>query len=246
MSANKAVTVLRSPSSASDEPLSGATSTLEADPCVDEVAIVAPAPFASGAPHLPQKSDVGGFSAIHLAQCFASALPHFAQKLFVERLFVPHFEQRIDAPPRSKRPTILYTQHRLRTSTLRKARSIDGSVEEFGGRLELSKKKVRVRPSPEQIRDWIDRLLRNEIREADLYGLDTPKKAEVAAAVLGQDVSEEEFNIRMARLTPAEQDLFMKLVAKLEGRWLEPVVIEEDDGSVETTATTAQSNGTGS
>jgi hypothetical protein len=47
---------------------------------------------------LPQKSDVGGFSVLHLAQCFASAFPHFAQKLFVEGLFVPHFEQRIDAP----------------------------------------------------------------------------------------------------------------------------------------------------
>ena len=50
------------------------------------------------APHLPQKSEVGGFSAWHFAQCFASAFPHFAQKLFVEGLFVPHFEQRIDLP----------------------------------------------------------------------------------------------------------------------------------------------------
>jgi hypothetical protein len=58
----------------------------------------APAPLVSGAPHLPQKLDVGGFSAPHFAQYIASALPHFAQKLFVEGLFVPHFEQRIDAP----------------------------------------------------------------------------------------------------------------------------------------------------
>src|SRR6266478_8227606 len=98
MSANNAVTVLRSPSSVSGELLSGATRTLEADPCGVEVATAAPAPFVSGAPHLPQKSDVGGFSALHFAQCFASAFPHFAQKLFVEGLFVPHFEQRIDAP----------------------------------------------------------------------------------------------------------------------------------------------------
>ena len=95
MSANSAVTVLRSPSSASGELLSGATRTLEADPCGVEVATAAPAPFASGAPHLPQKLDVGGFSALHFAQCFASAFPHFAQKLFVEGLFVPHFEQPI-------------------------------------------------------------------------------------------------------------------------------------------------------
>jgi hypothetical protein len=70
---------------------------LEDDPCGVEVAPVAPAPFVSGAPHLPQKSDVGGFSALHFAQSFTSAFPHFAQKLFVEGLSVLHFEQRIDA-----------------------------------------------------------------------------------------------------------------------------------------------------
>jgi len=44
---------------------------------------------------LPHKSEVGGFSTLHFGQCFASAFPHFAQKLFVEGLFVPHFVQRI-------------------------------------------------------------------------------------------------------------------------------------------------------
>ena len=100
MSANSAVTVFRSPSSASGELLSGATRTLETDPCGVEVT-AAPARFVSGAPHLPQKSDVGGFSVLHFAQCFASAFPHFAQKLFVG-LFVPHFEQRFDAPVRRR------------------------------------------------------------------------------------------------------------------------------------------------
>jgi hypothetical protein len=71
---------------------------LEAAHSGDGVATAAPAPFVSGAPHLPQKSDVGGFSALHFVQCFASAFPHFAQKLFVEGLFVPHFAQRIHAP----------------------------------------------------------------------------------------------------------------------------------------------------
>jgi hypothetical protein len=98
MSANSAVTVLRSPSIASGELLSGATRTLEADPCCVEVPATTPAPFVSGAPHFPQKSDVGGFSALHFAQCLESAFPHFAQKLFVEGLFVPHFEQRIGLP----------------------------------------------------------------------------------------------------------------------------------------------------
>ena len=100
MSANSAVTVLRSPSSAAESAkvCSGATRTPDADPAGDEVAAAAPAPFVSGAPHLPQKSELGGFCSLHLAHCLASAFPHFAQKLFVEGLFVPHFEQRIEAP----------------------------------------------------------------------------------------------------------------------------------------------------
>jgi len=71
--------------------------TPESKPGDEEVAAGARASL-SEAPHLPQKSDVGGFSALHFAQCFASAFPHFAQKLFVEGLFVPHFEQRISTP----------------------------------------------------------------------------------------------------------------------------------------------------
>src|SRR5579864_345778 len=98
MSANSAVTVLRSPSFASGELLSGATRTLEAAPSGDEVATASPAPFVSEAPHLPQKSDVGGFSALHFVQGLVSAFPHFAQKLLADGLLVPHFEQRIGLP----------------------------------------------------------------------------------------------------------------------------------------------------
>src|SRR5271169_6538545 len=103
MSANSAVTVLRSPSSPSDEPLPGATRTLGADPGGDEAA-AAPPPFINGVPHMPQKSEVGGFSALHFAQCFTSAFPHFAQKLFVEGLSVPHFEQRMADTFRRRTP----------------------------------------------------------------------------------------------------------------------------------------------
>jgi hypothetical protein len=101
-----------------------------------------------------------------------------------------------------------------------------------------------VRPSTDEVYTGIDRILRIEIREANLYGLDAPKKSDIVSTVTGQAVSDEELDIRMARLTPQERDLFMKLVAKMEGRWVESVAIEE--GSVETTATTAQSNGAGS
>src|SRR5208282_1247619 len=97
MSANSAVTVLRSPSSAAESAMvcSGATPTSEAGHRGDDVAAAAPASLVSGAPHLPQKSEVGGLSALHFAHCLESAFPHFAQKLFVEGLFVPHFEQRM-------------------------------------------------------------------------------------------------------------------------------------------------------
>jgi hypothetical protein len=74
---------------------------LDAEAGDNEVAAAATASLVSGAPHLPQKSEVGGFSVLHFAQCFVSAFPHFAQKLLVEGLFVPHFEQRIDYNPGS-------------------------------------------------------------------------------------------------------------------------------------------------
>jgi hypothetical protein len=71
--------------------------------------------MAIGAPHLPQKSDAGGFSAPHFAHRFASAFPHFVQKLFVEGLSVPHFEQRIDAHPETRHRPLLYHPNVVRT-----------------------------------------------------------------------------------------------------------------------------------
>ena len=67
---------------------------------------------------------------------------------------------------------------------------------------------------------------------------------QVAAAVVGQAISDEELDIQLARLTPAERETFMMLVAKLQGRWVEPPAIE-DASSVETTATAVPSNGAG-
>src|SRR5271167_1179298 len=87
-----------------------------------------------------------------------------------------------------------------------------------------------IQPTTDEMVALISRAIQLSRHEAMLFGMDEPTKAQIVGAVVGQEVSEEEFHIRMARLTPAEQDLFMKLVAKLEGRWLEPVVIEEDDG----------------
>jgi hypothetical protein len=52
-------------------------------------------------------SDVEGFSVLHFTQGLVSAFPHFAQKLFAEELFVPHFEQRISLPAKTN-DSLLY------------------------------------------------------------------------------------------------------------------------------------------
>jgi hypothetical protein len=75
----------------------------------EEVTAAAPV---RGVPHLPQKSDVEGFSVLQFVQSLESAFPHFAQKLFVEGLFFPHFEQRIGLPNRGNQLTrFLYHAH---------------------------------------------------------------------------------------------------------------------------------------
>jgi hypothetical protein len=91
----------------------------------------------------------------------------------------------------------------------------------------------------------VGRLLAIDRQEADLYGLNAPKKSDVAAPVTGQAVSDEELDIWLSRLTPQERETFMMLLAKAQGRWVEPPAIE-DASSVETTATTVQSNDVGS
>jgi hypothetical protein len=74
--------------------------------------------------------------------------------------------------------------------------------------------------------------------------LNAPKKTDVAAAVVGQTLSDEEIDIRLARLTPEELDPFVMLVQKMEGRWVELPASEES--SVETKGTTIPYNGAGS
>jgi hypothetical protein len=107
-----------------------------------------------------------------------------------------------------------------------------------------SMKRITVRPEVSEVSMLVGRLLDVEKREADLYGIDAPKRSEVLAAVTGQAVSDEELDIWLARLTQSETETFMMLLAKAQGRWVEPPAIEE--GSVETTATAVQTNGAGS
>jgi hypothetical protein len=103
---------------------------------------------------------------------------------------------------------------------------------------------VTERPEPETVKSPVDTLVRISRHEAMLHGLDEPESA-TDLPIVGQTISDEELDIQLARLTEEEKDTFMMLVRKMEGRWVEPVAIEDNSMSVETTATTVQSNGAG-
>ena len=101
-----------------------------------------------------------------------------------------------------------------------------------------------VRPEGETLATLIGAAMRLSQREAALFGLDAPTKSAIIPEGVGRLFSPEEIDIQLARLTEAEQDTFMMLIAKMQGRLVESAAIEE--GSVETTATPVQSNGAGS
>jgi hypothetical protein len=101
---------------------------------------------------------------------------------------------------------------------------------------------MTVRPEVGHVESLVGRLAAIDRQEADLYGLNAPKKSEIAPMVVGQAISDEELDIQLARLTSEERETFMMLCQKMEGRWVEPPAIE-DASSVETTATTVQPNG---
>src|SRR5690348_9956089 len=86
ISANSAVTVLRSPSTA---PASVATSPIR----TDGAAFTSDAE--SGAVHCPQNLKPGGFSERHLGQTKASGAVHWPQNFILSGFSKPHFEQRI-------------------------------------------------------------------------------------------------------------------------------------------------------
>src|SRR5258708_3270026 len=111
MSANSAVTVLRSPSSAVEASgPSGVTRMLGAiDAAGDELAAAVAASPASAAPQSSQNPDEGAFSAPHFGQRRDSALPHAAQNFRGVVLSVPHLVQRIGLPqPTSDRRSLVY------------------------------------------------------------------------------------------------------------------------------------------
>src|ERR1700675_4267448 len=99
MSANSAVTVLRSPSSGSPAGCSGMTrisETVEAD--WRELVAAGAALPASTAPRSSENADDGAFSAPHLAHRLGSGLPHAAQNFLPVVLSVSHLVQSIALP----------------------------------------------------------------------------------------------------------------------------------------------------
>src|SRR5271163_3631577 len=93
MSANSAVTVLRSPSRFSE---AGASLTRIGE-SLDFFASAA-AGVVNGAPQSSQNFAVGALSAPHFAQRLANGVPHSGQNFLPEVLSVPHFVQRIENP----------------------------------------------------------------------------------------------------------------------------------------------------
>jgi hypothetical protein len=106
-----------------------------------------------------------------------------------------------------------------------------------------TKEKVTIRPKIEEVEAVVGRLAAIDRQEAELYGLNAPRKSDVVATVTGQAVSDEELDIWLGRLTPQEREKFMMLLAKAQGRWVEPPTIEDKGVSVETTAVTVLPNG---
>src|SRR5216684_5851138 len=102
MSANNAVTVLRSPSSAS-----GAASrfTRIAERSGSALIVDAAVATPSVVPHSPQNLKGAVFSAPHLGHLTAKGSPHSPQNFRPLGFSDPHFEQRIHAPARTKRAT---------------------------------------------------------------------------------------------------------------------------------------------
>src|SRR5215471_15486973 len=92
ISANSAVTVLRSPSNGAGE----ASGPIRISGSAVFVGSVWTAVGGDReVPHSPQKSSPGSLDAPHFGQRRASGPPHFAQNLRPTRLSRPHLEQRI-------------------------------------------------------------------------------------------------------------------------------------------------------
>ena len=78
-----------------------------------------------------------------------------------------------------------------------------------------------------------------------MYGLYAPNKADFVAHVTRQSIDDEELDIRLARLTEDERPEFMRLCAKMEGRWVEPPAESIDSTAVAQIEPPKNTNGNG-
>jgi hypothetical protein len=103
---------------------------------------------------------------------------------------------------------------------------------DLAGKPDPNDPKKTIRPEGETLATLVNAAIRLSRHEAMVFGLDTASKNELVASVVGQTLSDEELARQWDRLTLEEQDHFMRLLAKLQGRWVEP-----QPSSIETTAT---------
>src|SRR5712692_4919401 len=133
MSANNAVTVLRSPSIASEVCRSGAMRTPPVTSAADGLPLSATASVPSALPQSAQNFAPSALSELQFEQRFDSGLPHSAQNFLPGIPSVPHFEQRILRSPLIEQslgtlqidgvetfgePTIDFREHRARLVAL--------------------------------------------------------------------------------------------------------------------------------
>src|SRR5216683_6550377 len=98
ISANRAVTVLRSPSTASEVCRSGAIRTPPSARAANGLPPSTPTSLPSSRPQSAQNFAPGALSELQFEQRFDSGLPHSAQNFLPGIPSVPHFEQRILCP----------------------------------------------------------------------------------------------------------------------------------------------------
>ena len=109
---------------------------------------------------------------------------------------------------------------------------------ELAGKPDPNDPTKMIRPEGETLATLVTTAIRVSRHDAMLHGLDAATKNELVASVVGRPLNYEESARQWDRLTLEEQDQLMRLLAKLQGRWVEP-----QPSSIETTATPAPEGG---
>jgi hypothetical protein len=102
---------------------------------------------------------------------------------------------------------------------------------DLAGKPDSDVRNMTIRPEGETLATLVNAAIRLSRHEAMMFGLDAPTKSEVLASVVGRTLDYEKLGEQWDRLTQEEQDHLMRLLAKLQGRWVEP-----QPSSIETTA----------